>query len=42
MDLQISDTQFNKANLAQKVIDGVQSALNPPEPVLDSINEVIQ
>ena len=31
-DLQIRDTQFNSANLVQDVINGVQTALHPPEP----------
>ena len=38
-DLQVRDTQFNSANLVQEVIEGVQRALNQPEP--DQNQEVI-
>ena len=40
-DLQLRDTQFNSANLVQDVIEGVQSALNPPDATSEATNEVI-
>ena len=40
-DLQIRNTQFNSANLVQEVIDGVQSALAPPEASNDPTPDVI-